>query len=286
MSANARTVEAIQFHYDVGNAFYRLWLDSRMVYSCAMWDEGVGPDDLESAQLRKLDYHIDESRANIARRVLDVGGGWGGLLVRCLERNPQIERAVALTLSAEQKRYVDGLAARHPALECRLENWLDHRPDQPYDAIISIGAFEHFAAPGDDQAARLGKYRRFFEFCAAQLRPKGKLSLQTIAYLNLRRENASKFMQNEIFPDSDLPYPAEILEAAHGVLEIQRVRNDRTDYGRTCSLWAQRLKARRAEATSIGGEALVRRFETYLQLSSVGFYQAKLCLLRITAQKL
>lgn len=286
MSANAKAQEAIQFHYDVGNAFYRLWLDSRMVYSCALWDAGIAPDDLESAQQRKLDHHIDEARADAARRVLDVGSGWGALLLRCLERNPQIEYAVGLTLSLEQKNFVDALAARRPALECRLENWLDHRPDKSYDAIISIGAFEHFASPQDDRAARLGKYRRFFQFCADNLKPKSKLSLQTIAYLNLPRENASTFMQNEIFPDSDLPYLTEIVEAAHGVMEIQRVRNDRTDYARTCSLWAQRLKARRSEAIAVGGEALVRKFERYLQLSAFGFYQAKLCLLRITAQKL
>ena len=96
-----RAKEAIQFHYDVGNRFYKLWLDARMIYSCAMWPNGEYDSDLESAQLRKIDFHIDQSGAAAARRVLDVGCGWGGLLARCLERNPNLERGVGLTLSAE-----------------------------------------------------------------------------------------------------------------------------------------------------------------------------------------
>jgi len=279
-----RTKETIQFHYDVGNRFYRLWLDARMIYSCAMWDNGEYNGDLEAAQLRKLDYHIHQAGASTARRVLDVGCGWGGLLARCVERNPKLDEAVGLTLSAEQARYCGETLPR--AIECRLEDWRDHQAVAPYDSIVSIGAFEHFAAPGDSRETRIAKYRAFFEFCRSNLRKGGRLSLQTIAYLNMRREDASKFMNTEIFPDSDLPYLQEIVEASSGCLEIVAVRNDRLDYAHTCNLWSRRLKARRPEAIEASDEATVLRYEKYLQQGSVGFFQGKLSLLRITEKKL
>lgn len=276
--------EAIQFHYDVGNRFYELWLDSRMVYSCAMWPRGEYTDDLDAAQVRKLDFHIDQSGAVTARRMLDVGCGWGALLDRTAERNPELERAVGLTLSAEQERHIREFH-KAKAVECRLENWLDHRADDPYDSIVSIGAFEHFAAPGDSRETHIAKYRMFFGFCRAHLRKGGLLSLQTIAYLNMRREDASKFMNTEIFPNADLPYLQEIIEASAGCLEIVAIRNDRLDYAHTCNLWSRRLKANRSEAIKVSDEATVLRYEKYLQQGSAGFFLGKLSLLRITARK-
>jgi len=285
ISERERAKEAIQFHYDVGNSFYKLWLDTRMVYSCAMWPDGEFNSDLEAAQLRKLDYHIDQAGSSTASRVLDVGCGWGALLGRCVERNPKLKSGVGLTLSAEQAAYCTD-TLRSPALECRLEDWRDHTPTAPYDCIISIGAFEHFAAPGDNRKTRIARYKAFFEFCRSNLRRGGRLSLQTIAYLNMRREDASAFMNSEIFPDSDLPYLEEIAVAAAGTLEILAVRNDRLNYAHTCNLWARRLKANRAAALDASDEATVAKFEKYLLEGSVGFFQGKLCLLRITEKKL
>jgi len=277
--------ESIQYHYDVGNRFYELWLDSRMVYSCAMWRQDGYTDDLDTAQLCKLDYHIDQSAAAKARRVLDVGCGWGGLLARCRERNPELEQAVGLTLSAEQKKYIDQFR-KADAIDCRLEDWHDHRASEPYDSIVSIGAFEHFATPDDSREIRRAKYREFFEFCRSNLRKGGILSLQTIAYLNMKREDASKFMNTEVFPNSDLPYLQEIVEASSGCLEIVALRNDRLDYAHTCKLWSRRLKVNRSEAVAASDEATVLRYEKYLQEGSVGFFLGKLSLLRITERKL
>ena len=276
--------EAIQFHYDVGNRFYELWLDSRMVYSCAMWPRGGYSDDLDAAQLCKLDYHIDQSGAASARLLLDVGCGWGALLARCAERNPVLERAVGLTLSAAQHSYV---REHHESngIECRLEDWHDHRADDPFDSIVSIGAFEHFASPDDSPETHIIKYRTFFEFCRSNLRKGGLLSLQTIGYLNMRREEASKFMYTEIFPNADLPFLQEIIEAAARCLEIVAIRNDRLDYAHTCNLWSKRLKANHNEAIKASDEATVRRYEKYLQQGSVGFFLGKLSLLRITARR-
>lgn len=274
---------AIEHHYDVGNEFYALWLDAGMSYSCAMWPEEQHDIDLDSAQLRKLDYHLAESKALSAERILDIGCGWGAMLQRLRQRSEVLTHAAGLTLSAEQAAHVTRLGLA--SVEVAIENWLDHRPAKPYDAMISIGAFEHFATPQDTLTQKRQKYRQFFEFARDNLSKRGRLSLQTIAYLNLDRSQASEFMEQEIFPNADLPTLGDIVEAASGVLEIVRVRNDRLDYARTCDLWARRLKANRERAVELVGQATVKKYERYLQLSSLGFFMEKICLLRLTMQR-
>src|SRR4051794_23840142 len=111
---------AIQAHYDVGNAFYQLWLDPTLSYSCALWQEGDGDDQLEAAQRRKLAYHAEQSRARGRARVLDVGCGWGALLRHLVEAEG-VARAVGLTLSQAQAELIASRA--DPRLEVRLESW-------------------------------------------------------------------------------------------------------------------------------------------------------------------
>src|SRR5262249_48565126 len=138
-AAPGASARAIETHYDVGNGFYELWLDPTLTYSCALW---AGEDDtLDAAQLRKLDYIGAPALARNAKRVLDIGCGWGGLLRRLTSHG--VGEAVGLTLSRAQHDFVSGLAL--PGVETRLESWRDHRPSRPYDGIVSVGAFEHFA---------------------------------------------------------------------------------------------------------------------------------------------
>ena len=219
---------AIRHHYDAGNEFYRLWLDSSLSYSCA-WREK--PDDtLELAQENKLRHHLDAVDSAGAESVLDIGCGWGAILQRLSGRG--VARSVGLTLSPKQAEYVNSLGL--PGVSVRLENWLDYRPERPFDGIISIGAFEHFATPEDSPEQKIAVYREFFERCRDWLRPGGALSLQTIAYANMAREQASSFMQQEIFPDADLPTLAEITAAAEGIFEVRSLSNGRLDYAWTC----------------------------------------------------
>lgn len=256
------SAEAIRHHYDVGNEFYRLWLDPTLSYSCA-WRSGDMT--LEQAQEHKLRRHLDAAGAR--SRLLDVGCGWGGILARAGVP------AVGLTLSDEQAGYVRGLGH-----DVRAQDWRDHEPEEPYDGIVSIGAFEHFAAPGDD---RVDVYREFFTRCREWLSG-GALSLQTIAYADMDPADASGFMQQEIFPDAELPTLAEITAAAEGVLEVTALSNGRLDYAWTCAEWARRLKAQRPGARALVGDEVVRRYERYLRLSSLGFRMNKLALYRIT----
>jgi cyclopropane-fatty-acyl-phospholipid synthase len=269
----AAAAAAIEHHYDVGNEFYRLWLDPTLSYSCALRESG---DTLEVAQQRKIRYHLDAVNAAHAKAVLDIGCGWGEILRQV---SMTAERAVGLTLSREQAAYVR--QQEFPGVEVRVENWMTYQPDTMFDAIISIGAFEHFATPQDGVEEKIAVYRDFFTHCRDWLNDDGRLSLQTIAYANMSRQDASSFMNQEIFPDADLPTLAEITAAADGVFEIQSVSNGRLDYAWTCQEWGKRLRARRAEATALVGSEAVARYERYLKLSAMGFRMGKICLLRL-----
>jgi cyclopropane-fatty-acyl-phospholipid synthase len=262
------SADAIQYHYDVGTEFYALWLDKSLTYSCALWDDSDPGDTLETAQIRKIDFHIEQARAKGVGRVLDVGCGWGSVLKRLTERYG-VEHAVGLTLSEAQAARVRSFD--QPRIDVRLENWSDHSPTEPYDAIISIGAFEHFARLGLSAAKKLDGYRAFFSRCHEWLRPGGWMALQTMAYGNAYPEDANQFIATQIFPESDIPRLAEIAEASERLFEIVALRNDRMEYGRTYRVWLDRLKANRAAAIDQIGEEVVRRWEQYFKLMIVSF---------------
>ncbi|MFN0192238.1 MAG: class I SAM-dependent methyltransferase [Aestuariivirga sp.] len=269
---------AIQAHYDVGNEFYKLWLDETLTYSAALWDGPNDMRDLGAAQRFKIAWHIESAEIAKAHSVLDIGCGWGSTLKACTAL-PSVERGIGLTLSRAQAEYV--AAYGNPKLEVRVENWQQHKPAAPYDSIISIGAFEHFTKQTDDAAAKIAIYRNFFEHCRQWLNPQGALSLQTIAYGSLRRDDPNVALMSQIFPESDLPRLEEIVIACDGLFEIVVIRNDRNDYSRTCETWAKNLRARRVEAIALIGPDHVHRYERYLKLSGFGFLTGKIWLLRL-----
>ncbi|WP_175958494.1 cyclopropane-fatty-acyl-phospholipid synthase family protein [Burkholderia sp. BCC0405] len=268
------TPQAIREHYDLSDDFYALWLDRDMVYSCALFD---GSDDLHDAQMRKLDHHIAEAHAAGAARVLDIGCGWGALLRRLAGTG--VGSAVGLTLSRTQAARIARDAVAGTSV--RLEAWQDHRPAEPYDAIISIGAFEHFATRDMSDERRLAAYRQFFAFCRRNLRPGGRISLQTIAYVNPGK-TTDTFVPTTIFRESELPYASEILRASELHFEIAALRNDRFHYLKTCRLWAARLAARREKAVELVGEEATRNYERYLAIAAAAFKTGALGLLRMT----
>lgn len=278
-AAPGASAEAIQYHYSIGNDFYRLWLDTTMTYSGALWEDG---DTLETAQLRKLDYHLTQAGVRSGSRVLDIGCGWGSALRRMVE-NYGVGHAVGLTLSQAQADYV--AAARLPRVEVRVETWLDHAPAEPYDAIVSIGAFEHVAKPELTPDQKIEAYRAYFRRCHCLLNPGSSMTLQTIAYGNIGKEELSQFVEKDIFPESDLPTLAEIARASEGYFEVAALRNNRKDYERTNRVWLTSLQANRAEAVKVVGEQNVARYEKYLALFIIGFHTGTMNLLRITLRR-
>jgi len=274
------SAEAIQFHYDAGNEFYRLWLDETLTYSCALWG---GEETLERAQLAKLDYHIEKAHARGCERVLDIGCGWGSALNR-LVSSAGVRSATGLTLATQQAAHIRRQS--WPGVEVRIESWSDHAPAAPYDAIISIGAFEHFARLGVPLEEKVKGYRSFFNRCSDWLAPGGSLSLQTISYENSAREDFSPFFASRIFPESDLPRLSEIATASDRLFEVVSLRNDRKDYARTLLEWRRRLRKRRSEAVALVGEAVFERYDNYLHLLAIGFHVGSMGLLRLELRKL
>jgi cyclopropane-fatty-acyl-phospholipid synthase len=274
---------AIRHHYDIGNEFWQVWLDPTMSYSCAMWQDS--DDDLERAQRRKLDYHVAQARAAGAARVLDVGCGWGAM-PQHLVRSYGVEHVVGLTLSDAQ---VDYMRATVPDnVEVWLRSWSDYEPTAPFDAIISVGAFEHFARQGLTPDEHVEAYRRFFSACRSWLKPGGRLSLQTVAYGDIPRDRPlrDRFIVDEIFPESELPRLADIARAAEMELEIEQVRNDRGDYVKTLRAWFDRLRARRDDAIAASSEEDVARYERYLRMFALSMELGAFTLLRLTMRRI
>ncbi len=286
--ARGASPEAIQQHYDVSNDFYGLWLDRTLSYSCALWKENEADDRLEVAQLRKIDYHIQGVQAQGTSHVLDIGCGWGAVLSRLVEEH-RVAQATGLTLSPRQAERI--VAGGDPRLQVRLESWADHVPTAPYDAIISLGAFEHFARPEWTEADKVDAYRAFFTHCRDWLKPGSRMALQTIAYGNLDRQESRqlpghRFLLEEVFPETDLPTLENIVAASAGLFEIVTLRNDREDYWRTCRVWFERLLAQRAEAEALVGNEVVARYLRYLKFSATLFHYGQTLLLRIAFRRI
>lgn len=272
------SAEAIRNHYDFGDDFFGLWLGPERIYSAALFEAG---DDLDAAQVRKLDHHIAAADAAGQERVLDVGCGWGAMLRR-LVHHAGVKHAVGLTLSTSQAAFARERGGSE--IEVREESWRDHRPDAPYDAIVSIGAFEHFARPGLTPEEKLAAYREFFAFCRDALKTGGRLSLQTIAY-SASGITLPPFIAERIFRESELPLIHEPIAAADPDFELIALRNDRDHYARTLVAWERALVARRAEAVAMAGEEAVAEFVRYLRVCAMAFKLDTICLLRMSFRK-
>lgn len=275
--------QAIQHHYDVSNEFYQLWLDETLSYSCALWEEGESYDALEIAQIRKLDYYINQVKTPKLKRVLEIGCGWGALLRRLVEVH-QVETAIGLTLSQAQLDYINSLEI--PKITVKLKNWFDFVPNETYDAIISIAAFEAFAKPGLSEAEKIQAYSTFFARCYQLIKPGGLMAFQTIAYGNMRVEELKPLIVNDIFPESDLPRLVEITAAFEPFFEPVVLVNARQDYLRTLKAWLKQLKTQREAAIKIVGEEIVDRYQQYLQHSAFGFASGAQNLFRITLRRI
>jgi cyclopropane-fatty-acyl-phospholipid synthase len=244
------------------------------MYSSGMW-EGGDDLDLEAAHARKLDFFADRVLPEGGgRRLLDVGCGWGGTLRRFAAEHGVTE-SVGLTLSGAQQEYLAEQPV--PGAEIRLEDWADHRPVRRYDAIVSFGAFEHFARDGTSGPQRIAAYRRFFGACWDWLTPGGRLGLETIAHDNapdtdepLGRGPLGDFVLR-LFPESICPHLGEIVLGLEPWFEIELLRSDAEDFARTFRAWQVALRAGEAEAGRILDEARTRAFRRYLAATEIQF---------------
>lgn len=281
------SAQAIRYHYDFGTEFFRLWLDPDLVYSAARWTQPIGVSaaraTLEEAQAAKLDFHLNAVRAGKDSRILDIGCGWGAMMRRAIEHF-EVAQASGLTLSEDQFRHVAGLDL--PRTDVRLENYEAFQPDRSYTGIVCVGAMEHFARPGYDTETKIQAYRGFFARCRQWLANYGMLSIQSICWGAVPRAKNVALLPLDIFPESDLPYLNELLEAAAPNFELKYVENGRLDYIMTLYEWLHRLRAQKTIIIErFGGEPVYDYYERYLRRAIAGFERKRMTLYRLVLQR-
>ena len=264
---------AITYHYDVGNEFYALWLDRRLVYSCAYF--ATGAEDLDTAQERKLDYICRKLRLQPGEKLLDIGCGWGGLVMYAA-RHYEVT-ALGVTLSEKQAAFaaerimaagLDGQAT------VQLQDYRD-LAGEAYDKIVSVGMFEHVGR------SHLPEY---FAQAHRLLRPGGLFLNHSIARRPAMPARGWKavveryllgsgaFTQRYVFPDGELmPVSEAGLVAERAGFEVRDVENLREHYALTLHHWVQRLEAHRAKAVAVTDEATYRTWRLYMAGAAHGF---------------
>ncbi len=268
--------EGIRYHYDAGNDFYQLFLDRRMVYSCGYFP--TGEEDLDEAQERKLDHICRKLRLREGERFLDVGCGWGALVIHAAQHYGV--QAVGVTLSEQQHALAQQRIAE-AGLEGRAEvRCIDYRDvaDGPFDKMVSVGMFEHVGRE------RLPEY---FGHLIELLRPGGSFLNHGIAGRPARERGVagrlarrlephlvggSTFRERYVFPNGGLVSVSEAnLLAEQAGWEVRDVENLREHYARTLRHWASRLEAHEEEARRIGGSGMFRLWRLYMGMAAWQF---------------
>ncbi|HLW65829.1 MAG TPA: cyclopropane-fatty-acyl-phospholipid synthase family protein [Gemmataceae bacterium] len=262
--SRARDKQAISYHYDVSNDFYALWLDNRMVYSCAYFH--LPDDDLDTAQEQKLDHICRKLRLKPGERLLDIGCGWGGLILHAA-RHYGVD-ATGITLSKQQVE----LAAKriHEAGlqdQCRVEfqDYRDVNDAQGFDKLVSVGMFEHVG-----EALLPTYFKRAFNL----LKPGGVFLNHGIAlHPRLRKSPNQEFGHRYVFPDGEiLPIGTTLLAAERAGFEVRDVESLREHYWRTLRHWVSRLESRADEARQLTDDVTYRVWRLYMAGSAEGFY--------------
>ena len=261
--ADARQV---QFHYDVSDDFYALWLDPRRVYSCAYYRERTMT--LAQAQEAKLDHICRKLMLREGERFLDIGAGWGGLLLWAAERHGV--DATGITLSRNQHAYVNQLIEQR-GLRGRVRMLLlDYRAlpeEEPFDKVASIGMFEHVGR------SRLPAY---FAKIHRLLKPGGLLLNHGITAGGTRNAELGAgigdFVERYIFPGGELLHVSHVLQVmAEQGLEGLDTENLRPHYAKTLWAWSDALESQLESARRVTSEATVRAYRLYLAGCAMGF---------------
>lgn len=269
-----KDAEQIRFHYDVSDDFYALWLDPRRVYSCAYYRDA--DMSLAEAQEAKLDHICRKLMLREGERFLDIGAGWGGLLLWAAE-NYGVQ-ATGITLSKNQHAHVSRLI-QNKGLQGRVQMLLlDYRDlpeEQPFDKVASVGMFEHVGY--GNMPAYFGKIHRL-------LKPGGLVLNHGITAGCLEPgqlgAGMGEFIAKYIFPGGELLHPSLVLrEMAGSGLEMVDTENLRPHYARTLWAWSDRLEQRLEEARVVlekthgvdGGGTVLRAYRLYLAGCAMSF---------------
>ncbi len=264
---------AVRHHYDVPTDFYRLVLGPSLVYSCAYW---AGADEsLEQAQERKLDLVCRKLALEPDERLLDVGCGWGSLLLHAAQRYGV--RAVGITLSpsqaAEARRRI-AEAGLQERVEVRVADYRE-LADGPYDKIASVGMVEHVGV------ALLQTYARQL---ARLLHPGGRVLNHGIVRLVPKPRSDRSFIARYVFPDGELHPLSDVITALERAgLEVRDVEALREHYALTLRAWGRNLARHRAAAIAQAGPERERIWRLYMAGSALAFARGEICVFQTLA---
>jgi len=270
----------IQQHYDVGNDFYGLWLDRKRVYSYAYFKH---PDDsLDLAQEQKLDHICRKLMLQPGERFLDIGCGWGGLVIWAAQHYGA--KALGVTLSDGQFEFARervrefGLADR---VEIRLQDYRDIPEGELFDKIASVGMFEHVGRRN---------LRGYFRKINRLLKPGGLVMNHGITTNSLQDAELGggigQFVEEYVFPGGELVHVSEVVRGmAHEGLELWDAECLRPHYAKTLWHWVERLEQHQAEARALVGEKKLRTWLIYMAGSAHGFGRGWISLYQLLGTK-
>lgn len=258
-----RDSAAIRYHYDVSNDFFKLWLDRHMIYSCAYFENP--DDDLDVVQEQKLDYICRKLRLKPGERLLDIGYGWGGLVMWAASRYGA--DATGVTLSERQASFAREqieLAGLEDRCRVELVDYRDVDESRPFDKLVSVGMFEHVGK------ALLPTY---FEKAWRLLAPKGVFLNHGISANALTKPPSRKgFSDVYVFPDGELvPISTTLQMAERAGFEIRDVESLREHYALTLRQWVRRLEAHADAARAATDDVTYRIWRLFMSLSAYNF---------------
>jgi cyclopropane-fatty-acyl-phospholipid synthase len=270
--------KAIQYHYDVSNEFYRLWLDENMVYSCAYFENG--DEDLGTAQLKKIDHILKKIQLQPGQRLLDIGCGWGALVLRAAEKFGA--RCVGVTLSqnqfdlATERVKAAGLADR---IEIRLQDYRDVQGQ--FDRITSVGMFEHVGRK--NLPVYFGRIRELLANDGVAMNHGITSSDSDSGETAL---GGGEFIDRYVFPDGELPHISLVLESMQrGGLEAVDIESLRRHYAHTLDLWSENFEARAEEAKKLVDDEKFRIWRVYLAGCAYAFENDDVSIYQVVCRK-
>jgi len=273
-----KDAEAIRYHYDVSNDFYKLWLDQNMVYSCAYFENG--DEDLATAQLKKIDHILTKIQVQPGQTLLDIGCGWGALVLRAAQKFGA--KCVGITLSENQyalARERVAQAGLEDQIEIRLQDYRDITGS--FDRITSVGMFEHVG---------LNNLPMYFSRIRSLLADDGVAMNHGITTTDIDKGESpyggGEFIDKYVFPHGELPHIGLVLKTMQeGGLEVFDVENLRRHYAKTCGIWADNLEAHAEEVRKTVDDRRFRIWRIYLAGSSYGFERDWVSLYQVVCRK-
>jgi cyclopropane-fatty-acyl-phospholipid synthase len=253
----------IEVSYDVSNEFFRLWLDERMYYTCAVFEK---PDDtLEQAQLNKSRVLYEYAEMTEDKRVLDIGCGWGSNLEYLYMRG--VKDIHGITLSEAQTEEIRRRDL--PGVTVWCVDYKDFEPDKKYDALQSIEMIDHLCSPAQaNQGLGIELYREYFKKCRAWVDEGSCFGFQAILRNKVPRNRKDledlRFTADVIFPGGLNPRLEELVAAVNPYWEVCELVTRREHYGKTTAEWLRRMQLHEAKIRETWGDQVFDDYERYL----------------------